>query len=268
MRRYATGAKLDPPGYRRTPVHHLFARAQIQVPDSVTLEASTPPVFDQGPLGACVGAALACAIATALTVEGTPLPWVPSPGVIYTGARVIDRPPPIGDAPPTPLQDEGSAPNEAERWVGEWGVKAIQAPTPDGRFFDMDPTNVNVEPQMSDLEVEATSLIVGSYGIYTTGAARGADVRASVAGGYPVSVSVPGGSSAWQSYTSGVIGATGEPLDHETVIIAYELAADGYRYRIRNSWSEGWGIAGDCWVSEAALAEFGDLIVWRIERMS
>lgn len=264
--RYATGAKPDPAGLRRTPVHHLFRRMRaVPLPSSFSIEHLAPPVFDQGQTGSCVGHAFACAIATALAAKGTPLSFVPSPAGIYTLARCVDRVPDYDGTFPA-LEDGGSMPNEAERGVKEWGVRPMAPMAPDGRYSDADPQHIDDEPRLVDLEADATEILAGCYGIYTSGSQRSQDVRAAVFGGYPVTLSVCGGSSAWQDYTSGVIGATGQPLDHETCIVGYETTSSGgVVFRIRNSWSAGYGQGGDVLVNEAALDEYADLIAWDVE---
>lgn len=254
---YATGLVRDDPAIRRTPIRHLMARlGPVAVPEAYSLEDLAPPVFDQGATSGCVSCALATAISTSLTAQGKSLGWVPSQADIYRLAREVDR------VPGTPLVDEGSSPWQAERAVGEWGVRAMGPMAPDGRYSDLDPKTVDDEQSFLALEEDNQYLVVGSYGIYTEGAQRAQDVRVALVAGYPVTVSVCGGSSAWQNYTGLVIGPTGAPLDHEVCVIAYET---GGVFRLRNSWGDSYGLSGDVLVSEAALAEYADLIAWKAD---
>jgi len=266
MGTYSTGYVPDDPGHKRTPFHHFAARHPKAAEFSASCEANLPPVLDQNGSGSCVGHATACAIYAGCKAAGDPLPWVPSPDNNYRLARCVDRMPrPDGSLPR--LVDEGAQPNQAFRAFEEWGVRPMGPRPPDGRMSDVDPRTVNDEPSLGDLEKDAESLLLGEYGIYTYGAQRGLDVRTAITNGFPVCAAVPGGSAAWQNYSGGVIGATGEPLDHYVTIFAYERVADGtFVYTLRNSWGEGYGENGNVRVNEAALNEFSDLVVASVRR--
>ncbi len=192
-----------------------------------------------------------------LSAQGRPLAWVPSPGEIYRNGRAIDR-----DVSLPPLTDDGAEPNQVWRAVREFGVRAMGPMASDGRYSDADPATVNDEPKLGDLEAEALELFLGDYGITTTGTSRIADVRVALAANKPITIAIAGGSDAFQSYMTGVLPALNSPLDHYVFLWGYETLANGKTvFHGRNSWSESWGLAGDFMLSEAALAELGDLVV-------
>lgn len=275
---FATGYIPDPVGHRRTPFQRFAARLAAAPPAEASLEPYLPAVFDQGQTGSCTGHATsaglyaACGYAAAVLGLIAALAFVPSPDGIYKLGRCVDRVPNVDGSLP-PLTDDGAQPNQVMRGVSEWGVKPLKAPTPDGRYSDAVPpsppdsaTGVNAEPSLADIEADAQTVLVGEYGIYSSGTQRSNEVASAIAAGAPVCAAVPGGSSAWQNYSSGVLSATGEPLDHYIVIVAYKTLSSGKRvFKIRNSWGD-WGESGDCWVDEAALDEMGDLFAMTVRR--
>src|SRR5262249_33647257 len=140
----------------------------------------------------------------------------------------------------------------------EWGLRRMQ-PLPD-RYSDADPATVNDEPSLGDLEEDASSMLVGDYGIYSYGAQRVQEVCTAIANGIPVCCAIAGGSAAFQNSSGGVLGPLNAPLDHYVCIIGYETSADGSKvFMIRNSWSEYWGENGNVRINEACLDQLGDL---------
>jgi hypothetical protein len=171
VRYSCSGYKPDPDGHRRTPFHRLAARlgfAAAMLASSVSLEPHAPPVMDQGAgehgTGSCTGHAASCASVTSCAAAGRPLPFVPSPAEGYRNGRAIDRDPSI-PLEQQRLTDDGAQPNQVWRGYSEFGVTAIKAPTPDGRYSDADPSTINDEPELGDLEDEALTLLVNEYGI-------------------------------------------------------------------------------------------------------
>lgn len=247
MKRFRTGYIPDGPGRRRNPFHLLTRRISTSIPASASLFASAPPVLDQGQTGSCTGHALACSI----HVVGK-LAWVASPAEIYRNGRAIDR-----DLE-TPLSDDGAEPNQVFRAVREFGVRPM-VPLRD-RFSDADPVTVNDEPKLGDLEVEAEAMPISDYGIFSFGARRSDDIALAIAAGRPVNVAIAGGSDAFQDYTGGVLPALHAPLDHYVTLLSYETLRDGSRvFGGRNSWGD-WGEGGNFRLSEAAVAELGDIV--------
>ena len=133
---------------------------------SVSLAGSRAPIEDQGPTDSCPGHGTSQLCYTAAKAAGSPLAWTPSPGGIYTQTRCLQRvaTSPAGAALPA-LVDGGAMPPYIAQAVNLFGLRPIQAPTPDGRYSDVDPTNVNVEPMVHDLESAGLCLVSGEYEI-------------------------------------------------------------------------------------------------------
>jgi hypothetical protein len=154
------------------------------------------------------------------------------------------------------------------RAISEWGVSPM-GPLVDGRFSDCGPSNVNIDPSLGDLVVASAHVIVGEYAIDASTPATLADeCAAALDNGLPFTLSVPGGSDAWQGYTGGVVGLVPleqAELDHEVVCIGYRPAADGsLEFCIRNSWGDGYGESGNLWISQAAMAQCADQIAMKV----
>lgn len=204
---YATGYRPDPIGHSRTPFHHLSAKRTVRtLPLSAYIARFAPPVLDQNDTSSCTGGSTGPAIYAALGAAGSPLPWVPSPHGIYTLGRAIDRFPNANGAL-SALTDDGAAPNEVMRALREWGVRPMRAPTSTGLLYDCEPSNVNDEPNLDELEEDALALILGEYGITSGGPPRVLELQAALAAGKPVTGAIAGGSPTLQTYTGGVLGA-------------------------------------------------------------
>lgn len=259
---FATGYKPDPAGYKRTPFHHLKARLSVgALPLAVSLLAFAPPMLDQNQTGSCTGGSTAACAACDLAAAGTPLGFVPSPRGIYDNGRAIDRVP-NADGTLPPLADEGAEPNQVMRGITEWGVRPMKGPTSAGANYDCEPSNVNDEPTLAELEEEATHLLVGEYGITSTGKQRIVDMQTALAAKKPMTVAIAGGSDAFQGYTGGVLGPLNSELDHYTWIYGYEVQPDGsVVFLCRNQWGEGWGEQGNYRLNEAGAQELGDIVV-------
>ena len=253
--KFATGARPDHPWTRArnalVGAHPLAARigASSSLPAAASVAGYLPRVMDQGQTSGCVGHALAAAAWTACAFaaargSGKALPFVPSPAGIYTLARCLER---LDYA--RPLEDSGSIPGDAIASLVSWGVRPIQ-PLPD-RYSDVDPATVNDEPKILDLEADSASVLVGAHPISTTGLARTLEVQVALAAGYPVALSVPGGSDAFQAYTGGILDAIDAPTDHYVLLSGYERIDGNLVFRGRNSWGEGFGEGGDFLVTEA-----------------
>jgi hypothetical protein len=218
---------------------------------------AVPAVLDQGQTGSCTGNASAMGLFLAFLLAQHPLSWVPSQAGIYRNGRGIDR-----DDVQTPLLDEGAQPNQVFRAISEYGIGPMRGPTSDGRNSDVEIATVNDEPKLGALEEEALTLPIGEYGINSIGSARILALRQALSANKPVCVAIAGGSNAFQSYTSGILPALNAPLDHYVLLIGYSTTPTGSTvFECLNSWGDGWGEGGYCWLSEEAVQELGDLVV-------
>ena len=179
----------------RTAAHEAIAKAFSgrffgYIPDadahrtqkSATLRISAPtteaslvdfegPIHDQGQTGGCGGAGTSQAVFTSMNAAGTPNLFVPSDLLIYQLARIVRR-----SSASEGLSDSGVMPSDLLTVLRQYGIKPINAPTPDGRYSDVWgpadlvglPTavaNVNSEPDLFDLERSGMRLLTGEYRI-------------------------------------------------------------------------------------------------------
>lgn len=219
--------------------------------------------MDQGQTGSCTGHATSGASYAALAAAGTPLSWVPSPHGIYTLGRAIDR-----ADPATALTDDGAEPNQVMRGISEWGVRPMLAPTADGRLSDCEPETINEEPALGELELDGLALLLGEYGITSTGAQLEEELKVALfVAKKPVTLAIAGGSDAFQGYSGGVLEALNAPLDHYIYADGYETLPSGeFVLHVVNSWGvDGWGIAGRARLGSKSVAELGDLVVLNVK---
>lgn len=277
---FATGYKPDPDGYRRTPFHHMKARLGVTaLPLLVSLLAFVPAMLDQNRTGSCTGGSTGAACTCDLAANGTPLGFVASPRGIYDNGRAIDRVPNEDGSLP-PLTDDGAEPNAVMRGISEWGVRPMKGPTSAGENYDCEPANVNDEPALGELEEEATRLLLGEYGITSTGKQRVVDMQTALAGKKPICCAIAGGSDTFQGYSGGVMGPIGTALDHYVWLYGYEVLPDGsVVFFGRNQWGTSWGEqgrdpsgqptgeSGNFRINEAGVAELGDIVVLDVKVM-
>lgn len=264
MTRFSKGYIPDPNDHRVTSFRHARIGTSAALPDAADLRPFAPEVLDQGECGSCVGHAIACAVATTFAAAGLPLGFVPSPRGLYCLARCIDR-----ADPSTPLVDEGSMPNQAVRSLTEWGVRPMLAPSPQGYNSDCDPSNVNTEPTLAELEQDAVTVVVGQYEIDSFGAQRVQDLCAALAAGCAVTCSVSAGNGSWEYWrpSGGPLGAQSPvDLDHYVWFVAYRTANGKRIFRIRNQWGVGWGEEGEIEVTEEFVAQVGDVYAYKARK--
>lgn len=254
---YGKGYKPDPQGHRRTPLRAIARKlSTTALPASASVEQYAPPVMDQAQTSACTGHATACAIYTALGAAGAKLAWVPSPKGIYTIGREIDLVPDASGNLPA-LTDDGAEPNQVMRGLNEWGIRAM-VPLAD-RFSDCDPTTINDRPTLAEIEADARTILIGQYACTTAD-----DVALALANKIPVTFSIEADGDAFQSYTGGALAPLGTSLDHYVCFLGYETTSAGRVWTCRNSWSTTWGANGDFQLSEACLAQLGDMVAMKV----
>lgn len=259
-------------GYRPTPSDHIRPPFRIRSlrlsapPNAHDLLASASPIFDQGPIGSCVGHAHAGAIYTTIKAQSGWIGWLPSPDDLYRKSRCIERARMTLDPDSLPpLTDSGAIPAYCQLGISEWGILAMRrGNTPDGRVSDCDWDTVNQEPDLFMLEQGMMNLLVGQYEIAGSPSQRGLGVRQAIYGGIAVEI----GSQVDTRYmhwteSDGVynIPDYDDPNGggHDQYIVGYEKRGDEYVYLVQNSWGDGWCMQGRIWVSEAFLGQAMDL---------
>lgn len=241
------------------PARHAFAAhpgaAVDTTPKSVDHGSIGPLIFDQGQSGSCWGHGTSRALVQACRLAGKPLPFVPSQDDLYRLARALMRahePAGLGK-----LTDSGTDPVIGNQVFSIFGVKAMRvAVTSDGRYSDCEAATLNDEPVLEDIAADAHHIIVGDYGITSTGRQRVLDLRKALAVG-PICLGFfcDMGFERWKRGDA-PYGAPVNPNDpdgggHWIVIDGYDTRQDGSTVFIpANSWSESWGDHGRCLVLE------------------
>jgi hypothetical protein len=210
------------------------------------------PIMDQGQTGSCTGHGTAQAVYTAWGSLGIPRPFVPSPAGVYTPTRCLDRAAATPAGTPLPaLTDAGGMPADVMLALAKYGVRPIQAPTLDGRYSDVDGTNLTYEPNLADLELSGQKIVTGEYRIDETASDFIALIQAAIAGAkIPCGIAVLVGSKFmnWNP-ASGPISSPDDPSSpdsggHWLSLDAYDTYSGGVVFSGPNSWSEGFGQSG------------------------
>jgi hypothetical protein len=246
---------------RFRPVRHLFGARDgvvLGYPAAAATSPHAPAVMDQGGTSSCIGHGSSVGITTALAAKGTPLPWVASPKGLYDDVRELGRSK-LPDGSLSPLADDGGDPATLLQSLAASGVRAIRAPSSDGRYSDCEPATINTSETASEDEEGRRDLLVGEYSLDPRDPEFPGLVAACIARGVPVGVGIPGDGpfEAWGDHWS----PSSAPLtgsadfneaDHWVVILDYVTAADGSLvFVVRNSWSADWGKGGDIAIAEA-----------------
>lgn len=257
----AKGCHLENGAHRRTPFAIAQARglAVAAPPALADIEQHSPAVMDQTRFSGCEGASGSGAIYTTLSAAGTPLPWVPSQTDIYRLARCIDR----GEAA-DPLQDVGTYTNAVERALGEFGVRPMGF-APDGTRCDFSLDTINAEPKLGELELDAQTILIGTYAIASTGLQKVADTKIALASGFAVRVdtSVDQRFEDWSPSQApyGVPDYLNSLGGHALYLVGYS----GDTFVVRNSWGSGWGKGGNILVT-AGFIQAADVYCWSVRK--
>jgi hypothetical protein len=169
---------------------------------------------------------------------------------IYRLARCYER-----ANPGIPLADIGCDPVDSLDAVAKWGVRPMLAVS--GRYSDADPSTVNDEPTLADLESGFKCHLSGDYQLASV-----PHVVSALAAGMPVCIDVMASGSTWQNYDGNSImspdwGAT----DHYVCLLGYRRLPGGhFVFMGRNSWGPDWGQRGHFWCDEDMILEATDMI--------
>lgn len=123
------------------------------------------PIFDQGPTGSCEGHRGAMGVSVAFNALGTPLAFIPSPDGFYRDLRCQARVPNANGTFP-PLTDSGGMTSDFVTIAKTCGARKMGPPPPDGRNSDVDPSTVNDEPTLDQLDTEAEAPVLIDPGAY------------------------------------------------------------------------------------------------------
>lgn len=257
-------AKLDARADVRTH-HEVQARLMAHVNGNVKLQPSVdlaiyqPPIYDQGPTGSCTAHSGSGSVATAFSAAGMPLGFIPSPDLLYKITRALERAhaTPAGHALPG-LTDSGAELADVVAVLSRYGMKSMSAPTPDGRQSDVTLDGVNLEPDLTALEMAGDHTIAGAYAIDTKASDASDVIAAALMSGIPVLVAFYVDSKFEQMGPNDVAGVPDESDPngggHAVYLSGYRTNAAGAReFRLTNSWGSAWCDVGRCWVSEAFI---------------
>ena len=222
---FALGWTPPPEGYHQGRITAPAAR-DPWMPSRVRIApALLPAVMDQGPVGSCVGHAVATAMSTRLRAQGLGQ-WVPAPLDLYLGARRREG---------TAARDAGClvadalthARAEGVASVNLWGAVGWEGPPSPSFDRERGLTRlVNHEPLDWHLDTLRWELAVG----------------------FPIVVGI----RVYQGLFG--VGADGEiPLPEGNPSGGHAMCLVGYddgraAFRVRNSWGPGWGDGGDAWL--------------------
>jgi hypothetical protein len=218
------------------------------LPPSASLRAYEPWRMDQGQTSSCTGHGTAAGIYTSCGAAGVAIGFVPSPRGIYANARCVEL-----TSADAPLTDSGSMPADVMSTIATLGVRAIQAPTSDGRYSDVEAGNVNTKPTLGEEESEGLAMIAGEYRIDTSlpgyadlvcGALAGSAGTPPATVGIGVFVD-----SAFENWTPANGPLTAPPNfddpnggGHWIFIVGYTTLPTGKRvFDVCNSWGMKWG---------------------------
>ena len=264
MGRFAKGCKRD---HILKIANKLAGRTQPEIatalaadlPPSADLSGFSPPILDQNSTGSCTAHSVSGATYTALAAARRPLSFIPSPREIYAATRALERSSvtPVG-APLAALSDGGAQLADVAQAIGRYGVKPIAAPSPQGFNSDVDPSNVNDDPDLEGLELSGTFLVAGEYLIDSSASDVSDVVAAAIASGLPVWTAFFC-DTAFEDLKPGQVAGVpnygdSEGGGHAVYLSGYSGPKGTRVFTLTNSWGPDWCDKGRCLVSEAWLA--------------
>ena len=224
---------------------HLYAappRYLASLPASVDLRGQCPAeVYDQGQLGSCTANAIAAAVEFDLLKEGKP-DFMPSRLFIYYNERIIEG---------TVDSDSGAMIRDGIKAVGKQGVcPETSWPYATTKFTVAPPDECY--QQALDHRIDAYQRVARVLNQF----------KGCLAAGYPFVF----GFSVYESFESDLVAKTGDaPMPdtaNEQLMGGHAVPAVGYddtlgRFRVRNSWGDGWGDHGYFTLPYAYLTDRG-----------
>lgn len=211
---------------RRDRIFPRLARTET-LPSSVDLRPGCPPVYDQGDLGSCTANALAGAMAFVEAEQGI-APVSLSRLFIYYNERVIEG---------TVEQDAGAMIRDGMASIAKQGACLEDAWPYDPSQFTVLPSDVCY---FDGQQRRAVTYLRVTQDLQ--------NLKGCLAAGFPVVF----GFTVYESFESAEVAKTGNvpmPTTSEAVLGGHAVLLVGYdeasqRWLVRNSWGDGWGMAG------------------------
>ena len=209
---------------------HMYAAPPqflADLPPSTDLRAHCPAVYNQGALGSCTANAIGAAIEFDRLKQSLP-DFVPSRLFIYYNERVIEG---------TVRSDSGAMLRDGIKSVASQGV----CPEPEWPYdlakFAVKPPAQAYEDAKLDRAISYQSVVPNLN-----------QMKGCLASGYPFIF----GFTVYESFESEEVARTGRapmPSGAERAIGGHAVMAVGYEdghqwFVVRNSWGDGWGMAG------------------------
>jgi C1A family cysteine protease len=200
------------------------------------LRAHVPPHDDQGQLGSCTAHGGSHAYRTMLLTEGFPDVHLSRLGLYYD-TRAVEG---------TTRSDSGAQIRDVIKVLAKTGIgPESDWPYDITQFAKKPPKNYYTDAK-KDLAVQYERVAVSSLGI-----------RAALAEGLPVIIGI----SVYESFESDDVAKTGVvpmPGNNEQLLGGHCMLVVGYGqkpgyFTVHNSWGDGWGDKGDCYIPEAYL---------------
>lgn len=215
---------------------HMFVPKVTRMPVSVDLEASCPPVLDQGQLGSCVWHGTSTAIRHDLIAAGMKdVEFSRLQG--YYDTRAIEG---------TIRSDAGCEIRDAIKTLAKNGVAHEPMwPYAIKKFATKPPAKVYKDA------LDFRALAYERVQVSTS------QVKAAIAGGQPVII----GLTLYDSFESEAVAKNGivpMPKRGEEIVGGHCMCVIGYGqkkgyFKVRNSWATDWGDRGNCWMPEAYI---------------
>ncbi len=216
-------------------------RAKIAATPLVDLSGSPfmPPVWDQGQLGSCTAHSVGAAYQFAALASGVQAA-TPSRLYIYYHERLI----------------EGTVDTDAGAQLRD-GFKVLAAGVPPETDWPYDISEFSVKPPA----LAETDAAAHPTTVYTSVPQTRIDIQAQLVQDKPRPVSI--GFTVYESFEGLSVATTGivpMPLANEAVVGGHAVLVCGYddeaqRYKVRNSWSVAWGLAGYFFLPYAYLED-------------
>jgi C1A family cysteine protease len=218
---------------------HQFALRldiRVQLPASVDLRPSMPPIWDQGDVGSCVGHGVAAAHYVAQKLSGAQEPILPSRLFVYYNGRAIDG---------TVRQDAGTYIRSAVKGIAKLGVAEEKLWKYNTMRWATKPAQVAYINAMKHQAL--TYQRIDNTSLYA--------LHAALAAGMPIAF----GATLYDSFYKPVDNVIPMPALSEQAIGGHCMAIAGYddtkqAFLIRNSWGKTWCDGGYHWMPYAYIS--------------